>query len=323
MDKQKRPGYGRAVPARELVHRPRCPACGHSARTLHRSRFDQPPISTFLEEHYGRSLSLPEGEYQADECTTCGTIYQANVGGLGLLSEIYEEWITETPADTFNVEHPRLSRDGHEIIAAARFLRRALPEMVTLDYGMGWAEWAQISRSLGCRSYGFDLAPSRMASARSLGIETDLAGVMFDFINAEQVFEHVTDPSGLAADLMGRLKPGGILKISVPSNHGLKAALARLNDGEKAITRDEIMPLQPLEHVNCFTSTGLRLLTGLEPVKPSLAARYAFLPGVSMRHPRMAAKELVRPLVRWRSRTNLYLWFQKNAHEEVPREARR
>ena len=70
------------------------------------------------------------------------------------------------------------------------------------------------------------------------------------------------------------------------------------------------MPLQPLEHVNCFTLEGLRRLTGMTEVRPSYRQRYAFLPGVSPRYPRKAVKELVRPFYQWRNPDNLYAWFQ-------------
>ncbi len=290
-----------------------CPACGGNGRTLYRCPFNAPPISTFLDDYFRRPLKLP-GEYRAVECDTCGTIYQAEVGDEPFLATLYGEWIQsirpeDDPQYCFDVANPKLSRDGHELMTAAAFLNIPLAEMVTLDFGMGWASWARNARDLGCESHGYDLSPERFAFARKHGIITDLDAT-FHFINTEQVLEHVTDPAPLVADLASRLRPGGILKISVPSNLGLKTILGRLGAGQPTVTRDEIMPLQPLEHVNCFTLKGLELMSGMSVVRPSLLDRYAFLPGgISLRHPKKAMKEMVRPF--WRNPANLYVWLQR------------
>jgi SAM-dependent methyltransferase len=290
-----------------------CPACGEAGRTLYSCPFNADPISSFLEFYYHRELDL-QGEYRAVECNRCGTIFQAEVGDDAFLAILYGEWIDsidpeDDPQYRFDIANPRLSRDGHEIICAAAFLDVPLAQMVTLDFGMGWASWARNARELGCKSHGYDLSPERFTFAQKYGIITDLDET-FHFINTEQVIEHVPRPAALVADLAARLRPGGILKISVPSNLGLKETFARLAAGQPSVTRDEIMPLQPLEHLNCFTPKGLELMSGMTIVWPSLVDRFAFLPsGISLRYPRKAVKELVRPF--WRNRANVYVWLQR------------
>jgi SAM-dependent methyltransferase len=236
------------------------------------------------------------------------------VGDDAFLAILYGVWFysidpEDDPQYRFDIANPRLSRDGHEIICAAAFLDVPLERMVTLDFGMGWASWARNARELGCKSHGYDLSPERFTFAQKYGIITDLDET-FHFINTEQVMEHVPRPAALVADLAARLRPGGILKISVPSNLGLKETFARLAAGQPSVTRDEIMPLQPLEHLNCFTPKGLELMSGMTIVWPSLVDRFAFLPsGISLRYPRKAVKELVRPF--WRNRANVYVWLQR------------
>lgn len=295
-----------------MIVRDNCPACGGAARTLYRCPFDKPPISEFLLGYYGRTTN---GEYRAEQCVSCGTIYQAEVGDEAFIAELYGSWITggaNDPHDAFEAAHPHLSRDGHEIMAAAAFLRIELSTMLTLDYGMGYARWARIACALGCGSYGFDIDPRRVASAREAGVLTASDDTRFDFINTEQVFEHVTDPLALATYLRGKLRRKGILKISVPSQKGILATFDRLNAGQRTVTRNEIVPLQPLEHVNCFTVEGLRRLTQLQEVRPSYRQRFAFFPGISPLHPKKALKELVRPFFQWRNPRNLYMWFRQS-----------
>ena len=298
-----------------FVLRNQCPACGGRGHVLYRCPFDQPPVSRFLEHYYRREPNLPPGEYRAEECLTCGTIYQAEVGDDELLGMVYGEWIDAPPKPGsqyhFDVANPRLSRDGHEIIAAAAFLDKRLGEMVTLDYGMGWGAWARIAHALGCQSYGFDLSAARQSFARTHGIRTDFEKARFDFINTEQFLEHATDPKATVETLVSRLKPGGVLKISVPSNRGVVDGLRRVREGRAGLDDASIDPLCPLEHVNCFTLEGLKRLTGLNPVRPSYRDRFAFLPGVSLRRPKAALKEVVRPFYQWRNPRNLYAWFQR------------
>lgn len=147
---------------------------------------------------------------------------------------------------------------------------------------MAWAGglWARIARQLGCQSYGLDLSPSRMSYAREHGIaiveDHDIKGRQFHFINTEQVMEHVAHPRDVAERLAGPLAPGGILKVSVPAAEHAK----RLRQGRLKGTREVLMPVQPLEHVNTFTKGSLEqlaLLLGLALVEPKLTQKYAFL----------------------------------------------
>ena len=189
-----------------------------------------------------------------------------------------------------------------------------LAQLNTLDYGMGWGEWARVSKSLGCRSYGHDLAPELVRAAARYDIEPH-TNQLYHFINTEQVLEHIADPAGTVEYLAACLLPGGILKVSVPSTKGVESVLGKLVAGQ-AFANPELMPIAPVEHLNCFTLRALEGLGwrfGLEPVKPSYRHRYAFLRrrrtlGTSPTH---AAKEIARPLVQWRNPRNLYLWLRR------------
>jgi SAM-dependent methyltransferase len=215
---------------------------------------------------------------------------------------------------------PLQSRDAHEIMLASSYLGISTERMVTLDYGMGWAMWARIALRLGCQSFGTELAPERIAFAKEHGVEAisddDIGVGQFDFINTEQVFEHLPEPRETAERLVAALRPGGILKISVPrADHADRLITILRADGLP--TNDEFVPAQPLEHVNSFTARSLHVLAqrlGLEPVRPALLKRYAFLhwPGsVSVTKPRNSAKELIRPFYTYNNPKNLYLWMQK------------
>lgn len=306
-----------------------CPACASTqARTLYCCRFDRDPIADYLRGYYAIDTSrLGGGEFRLAECQACGTMYQAEVGDPELLAELYSHWVASTdsaeddPAYAFDVANPVKSRDGHEILAAASFLGTPPNQLRVLDYGMGWASWGRIAAGLGCAAFGTDLSAERMEYAGRHGItpltDAEIETERFHFINMEQAMEHVAEPGPVTERLAGALRPGGVLKVSVPSNRGVHALIERLNAGQSRISYGEIMPVQPLEHVNCFTLEGLVRLGrrfGLEPVRPRLADRYAFLRrrgSLAASEPKRLVKELVRPWYQFHNPRNLYVWLRK------------
>ncbi|WP_244954807.1 hypothetical protein [Sphingomonas lutea] len=79
------------------------------------------------------------------------------------------------------------------------------------------------------------------------------------------------------------------------------------------------MPLQPLEHVNCFTVAGLRALagkTGLSFTRPPILRSYLTLArrrALDPRLPKQVAKELARPFYRRLNPRNHHVWLRKPA----------
>src|SRR5262245_42098675 len=103
-----------------------CSACGGQSTTVYRCPFGSLPISSFINDYYKEQLSLP-GEYRIERCESCATMFQAEVGNPQLLEKLYSDWIKaidprDDSAFQFDMSHPRLSRDGHEIMTAASYL---------------------------------------------------------------------------------------------------------------------------------------------------------------------------------------------------------
>jgi rubredoxin len=309
--------------------RRRCPTCrSDDALKLYSSPFQSGAVGAFVAAHYKVDPTLlSAAPYELMRCRNCSLVYQRFVGDSELLADLYGKWIDDHCRPDQDSQygdelaHALQSRDGHEILVAADFLGLHPSQLVTLDYGMGWALWARIALDLGCASYGCDLAPSRMQFARNHGIQTlvhdEIREPRFHFINTEQVMEHLADPSGVAGRLALALLPGGILKVSVPCAEQIDAIVARLESGDGEVDKTRLMPVQPLEHVNSFTRRALdRFATtlGLERVEPGALTKYAFLRrrgSVSLFRPAKAAKELIRPYYQFHNKKNLYAWMQK------------
>lgn len=311
-----------------FVSRDRCPGCGSgAAETLFRRNFNQDMVADYIRNHYKVDpVALAGADYQLVRCGACTLLYQRWVGDDALLEELYGVWIESDahpesdPQYREAISAPAQSRDGHEIMAASASLGEPIDRMTTLDYGMGWALWARNAKRLGCRSYGNELSPTRIAFARREGIpvlsDEEIGTQRFHFINTEQVFEHVVQPGRLARLLADALLPGGILKISVPSGERWKMAVQEMQRGGDFEAR-ELVPFQPLEHVNSFTRRSVELLgasVGLRIYRPRIDHRYAFLrhaSAVPLSKPKQLAKELVRPIYQYHNRWNLYRWLRK------------
>lgn len=313
-----------------FVERSTCPSClSPNTKTRFVAGFASPAIGDFITTAFKQDpRRIAEHDYHVDECDDCALVYQRFVGDDAFLTEFYSHWVWDTddpdkdaPGYKYDIENFRESRDAHELMTVAAFLRQPLGSVTALDYGMGLGLWARIATKLGVDAYGFDLSPVREEFARRHGVATlsegEIAARGFDFINTEQVFEHVPDPLGLAKKLAGSLNPGGVLKISVPSGEAVDKTLAQLETARTAAELTAIAPLWPLEHINAFRKRSLERLAescGLTVVKPSYLQRYAYLRhrgAIDPKHPAKTSKEAIRPFYQYRNPANLYVWLRK------------
>jgi hypothetical protein len=291
-----------------LEERTACPSCGCASWSiLLRERYDGGPIESFLAQQYeGRARlgQLAGCFYELVRCERCDLAYQRTIPGSRLLGELYDEWI---PAS----ERERLAqlRDvyvpdywAQQIHFIIEHLRLKPCEITMLDFGMGWGEWASMARAYGCDVYGSELSVERLRHAHSIGIPTldwrEIAQRRFHYINTEQVFEHLLDPLHTLRHLAGSLAPRGVIKISVPDSRTALRALSR-NPSFGALSAAYRVPVQPLEHVNCFefhTLARLAAQVGLKPLRPSIRLIYNASAGwLSLRR---AARLLARPIYR-------------------------
>jgi SAM-dependent methyltransferase len=291
-----------------IQYRPECPCCGAAeARQLVSESYSDEPMVRYLAQQYeGRadSESLAGYAYQLVRCLQCGLVYQQVVPGDSLLSRLYEEWIPPTERERLHRQRPL---DEYRYLAeqvqyVVRHFDRDPYDVRMLDFGMGWGEWAAMAQAFGCQVAGAELSAVRLQYARSIGIRVvsweQIAEEGFDFINTEQVFEHLVDPLAVLKYLARSLRSKGVIRISVPD---AKRALQLLNRGTEFadLSANDVMTVAPLEHINCFEHASLLQLAGkagLQPMRPSLLQIYDSASGwFSLRR---AARLALRPIYR-------------------------
>lgn len=305
-------------------HRNKCPAC-HSKdfRRVYQKPFDAPPVSQYLESFYADQGGvdfnyLTNASFHLCECAACKLIFQLEVPNDFLMSVLYEQWMN--PEKIF-LQH-RLtdglglfSNYAHEISMMIDYFDEVPSSLSFFDFGMGWGKWALMAKAFGCNSFGTELSADRVTYAASNGINVisweDIPRHKFDFINTEQVFEHISDPLHTLQHLKTALKPGGILKVSVPTAHDIAKRLKIMDWGAPKGTKNSLNAVAPLEHINFFrreSLTKMAAVAGMEQV--FIPMRIQYRNAGNWKGIKRTARNLLLPIYRNVLRRQNCLFFQ-------------
>ncbi|MGC8829561.1 MAG: class I SAM-dependent methyltransferase [Verrucomicrobiia bacterium] len=210
-------------------------------------------------------------------------------------------------------------REYAHIAEDAMLIRLLFPEKtpVVLDFAMNRGDWAAMAKAYGCDVYGSDIASFSKLKATEKGIKfiefENLSENKFDFINADQVFEHLSEPFVVLKRLVSALKNGGIIKISTLGDKAFSKKLKYLNN--KTIFSEKFVklfdPLFPLIHINLFSATSLKKLgirAGLRPIRIPLRISYSTM--TLFDSLRQINRNLYNPFKRWLS-SGTWQYFKK------------
>lgn len=308
-----------------FVERGTCPVCDSDRfHKLYECPYDRAPISDYLADFY-----LPQGmiepEYLADasyvlcECAKCSAIFQKSIPAGALMERLYEHWID--PEKIFRLVENESNLHyyagyAQEIMQIIAFIDKMPSSLTFLDYGMGWGRWAAMAQAFGCNSYGTELSTARIEFAKSKGVRCitheEIVRYEFDFINTEQVFEHIPEPLATLRYLKNVLKPDGIIKISVPPAYDIARRLRVMNWKSSKGSRNSLNAVAPLEHINCFRRKSILAMadaTGLREVSIPMTTQWAYTtdwcgPGRSVRN-------LIRPPYRNLLKRQNYIFLRR------------
>lgn len=247
-----------------LSRRTQCPTCGSEQLTsLYKESFFHKDIKAYLTSAYGQSSSFDmqcfEGEeYSLLQCAACDLIFQESIPELPMMAALYEQWIDADKAlkqrSLYEIAYyVRYSQDISQLLS---YIGRPPATVKVLDFAMGWGRWALMAKAFGCQVYGVELSEQRIEYAQKNGIEViawkDMPDYEFDIINADQVFEHLAEPTEVLAKLKQSLKSDGLIKICVPNSSGMRYRLKKMDWLAPKGSLKSLNPVAPLEHINCF-----------------------------------------------------------------------
>jgi len=186
-----------------------------------------------------------------------------------------------------------------------------------LDYGMATGEWLLMAKAYGAEAWGTDIDPRALIASAQSGLrfaaEDALPDGYFDFINADQVFEHLPYPLSTLSILAKKLAPGGFLKLSTPGDDGIEQKLNKLKNGDYTLKtfKEEFHALAPFSHINLFTAASLTALAakvGLERYRLPLKTAYATM--TDFHSARQVNRNLYNPFKRHKA-TQTWQYFRK------------
>lgn len=266
-----------------FITRENCPSCKSTKnRVIYCCSFLSSPIKEFLAGFYlpqGKIEFeyLKEAQFVLDKCSDCGLIFQKEIPNEFLMSKLYEQWIDPEKNFERRLHSNDLfyrSRSAQELMVIIAFFNVAPSQLKILDFGMGWGKWCFMASAFGCNCYGVELSNSKSEYAKSRGIKVitynEILDHNFDFINADQVFEHISEPFETLCHMKKSLKPKGVIRISVPDGRNIERKL-KIEDWMAPIgSSNSLNPVSPLEHINCYDRCSLVKmadLAGLEIVR--------------------------------------------------------
>lgn len=246
----------------KLLSRPDCEMCGaDKKKVLFSKKFTDKPAWDFLCEYYEGRINrdcLADEKYEIALCGRCGFIWQVYILDNEPMEKLYNSWISSDKS--FNKKRQAdvslYSGYARQMQAIAGLLSMRPYEINILDYGMGWGYWCLMAHAFGYNVCGFELSKERADFARKNAIDVvdslpETWTDKWDYINTEQVFEHLPKPKETLHLLAGSLKTGGIIRISVPNGRGIAREI------NKTGWKPSKNAIHPLEHINCFTHKSL------------------------------------------------------------------
>lgn len=299
-----------------LLSRQECPICSRTAPVILRLPYADPRFEALLNNKPALSR-IEDKAYELRECAECDLLFQTwmLVGADAEL--IYtSDRLDDNPASIGKQPLHALAHNAEEVLVVRQVFPKRIPRV--LDYGCGWGKFASMALAYGCDVYGYEVNTGFAQFCASRGIKMigrdEIAHHEFDFINVDQVLEHVADPRETLQMLANSLARDGLIKISVPGSPTLRKIIADSHGNPDPVVRKScIKPLFPLIHVNLFSPRSLRALAtsvGMEPYRPPF---FTWLgAGQMWNMPRQLNRNLVVPFKRFFQR-GTYLWLRKVA----------
>lgn len=304
--------------------REKCPICiSDSFKVIYQKNYDQPPIKDYLINFYS-SKGMVEFEYLSGvpyvlcQCYVCRGIFQKYIPNAHLTKRLYGVWLDPKKLFIFHQKNDGLgyySYYAQEVMQIVSFFKKKPSSLLFLDFGTGWGKWALIAKAFGCNVYGLEISQGCVEYVKSNKIKmikfSEIHQYRFDFINIEQVFEHIAKPLQVLSYLKEALKTDGFLKISVPTANDINRRLKIMDWNAAKGTRNSINAIAPLEHINFFRRFSLQKMAGkanMEEIFVPLKLQYRYMcdwGGI-----KRIAKNILLPLYRNVLKRQNYVFFR-------------
>ena len=234
-----------------FVYLKKCNVCG-SDLIKKKNTYRSNKLNKFLHKYYKvKNLNILE-KFTLDmfECENCSHIFQGKV--------LSDEKIYFFYNDIINVreKYSEINDKTFSNICISKKISKKLKKKIKiLDFGSGHTTYDK--NDINLNFYTYDI--SKKKSSSNINDINDLKKHKFDFIIANQVFEHLKYPKLNFMVLYQILNKDGFIKLEIPSSFffSFKFFLLKLIGPKKIFLQDFF----PIEHINLFTKKSLDQLT--------------------------------------------------------------
>jgi SAM-dependent methyltransferase len=259
----------------EFVQRNRCITCRSSNLAVVASgSYDDEPLHGFIAADPWGENPLPflAGKtWTYVQCKHCAQAYHRDILSPTWNARRFEKWMTQ---DAIRIFEETVTTPGSRIHDAEKRTKHVLQiELLTrglrgnnavrvLDFGCGYGDFLAMCAAYGFEAHGIDRSAARRDNARVLVHPelADLAGQPpFHAVTLFEVLEHLDDPRSILEALRPHVMTGGILVLETPDCAGVSGIS----------TRNDYQKINPLDHINGFTSETLQRIaseTGFQPI---------------------------------------------------------
>jgi SAM-dependent methyltransferase len=272
-------------PKLDFVERTTCPIClSTDIEEIYAEPMVTGKTGAFLGRYYNDKLLEqldPSMKYSLCYCRNCTSCFQKQILDEAGLDYFYDN---NVESDASLAKRTNAKPKYYDVLFEdARTARRIMgvskpKNFRALDFGCGWGHWTVAARACGYETFGAELSKDRLAHLAKIGTAVvDFSDArfqhFFDFVNTDQVMEHVADPRAIVKLLDRVTRPGGILKVFVPNGTDYAK---RARAAEWAPSKDAA---HPLEHINTYSRQSLReMMTefGFSPLSFGEVAKTAY-----------------------------------------------
>lgn len=249
-----------------MIKEEKCIICNNLGEEVFNLKFNSNKIKKFFVNYYRNKKKfknifqeIKNSNYIILRCNYCKFMWQKYRLNSNLQKFLYDKLIDYKSSKNkslkmYNIQKNSFKRDFE-------FLKNYFKDqnLNVLDYGAGWGSWVRSVKDNCHKIYGLEFSKKRVSFLKKNNIKimtfkklTKCKNVL-DFINIEQVFEHLDSLNYTLKILKRATKKKCILQISVPNSK----ILFKKNFRDNLIKKG---PAQPLEHLNSFTPKSLNKL---------------------------------------------------------------
>lgn len=299
--------------------RSNCPICSaQNLQLLFKREFADPDFQSFLKieptygEHFRADMQnglLNDQHFYIMKCNSCTFIFQQYILNNTGMQKLYDKWMEPDEVrritNSFGNFSDLMANYVHRLkYGEQHFTKRPINLM---DWGAGIGNFCKLAKDMPAYVVtAYDFSGEKNRELTEYKIDTRTIGQLhekeFDFINIDQVLEHVSDPVGLLKECSKFLSDTGLIFVSTPDCSAIEKLIQRNN-----LNNQFHECLSPHQHINAFTNKSMKAAAnhaGLKTVfNPFLQIKTSVTTSQSLK---MNIKNLVKPFFRQYLSTSLF-----------------